>query len=113
MEQEEELSTLLKKINLLKKEKETLTLTYEQDEEFLTNDHSMKLTEVGAAEGTDQMSHWEEESEGVGPCTSCTQEVKSQTKPLFNHSQSINYVTTTYEKLDSWMFPSMLIIIIT
>ena len=35
----------------------------------------------------------------MGPCTSCRQEVTSQTKPLFNHSQSINNVTTKYEKL--------------
>ena len=48
----------------------------------------------------------------MGPCTSCRQEVASQTKPLFNHSQSINNVTTKYDKLDSWMFPNKLIIII-
>ena len=48
-EQEEEFisNTLLKKINLLKKEKETLALNYEQEEEFLTNDLSRKLTKVG------------------------------------------------------------------
>ena len=46
-------------VRSLKNEEETPTLTYEQDEEFLTNDHFMKLTEVGAGagEGTDQMSH--------------------------------------------------------
>lgn len=48
-EQEEEFisNTLLKKINLLKKEKETLALNYEQEEEFLTNDLSRKLATVG------------------------------------------------------------------
>ena len=40
-------NTLLKKINLLKKEKETLALNYEQEEKFLTNDLSRKLTKVG------------------------------------------------------------------
>ena len=40
-------NTLLKKINLLKKEKETLALNYEQEEEFLTKDLSRKLTKVG------------------------------------------------------------------
>lgn len=47
-EQEEEFisNTLLKKINLLKKEKETLALNYEQEEEFLTNDLSRKLTKL-------------------------------------------------------------------
>lgn len=50
-EQEEEFisNTLLKKINLLKKEKETLALNYEQEEEFLTNDLSRKLTKVGGS----------------------------------------------------------------
>ena len=59
MEQEEEFisNTLLKKIDLLKKKKKTPALNYEQDEEFLTDDHSMKLTEVGAGVGTDQISH--------------------------------------------------------
>lgn len=48
-EQEEEFisNTLLKKIQALKKEKETLALNYEQEEECLTNDLSRKLSQVG------------------------------------------------------------------
>jgi hypothetical protein len=48
-EQEEEFisNTLLKKIQALKKEKETLAHHYEQEEECLTNDLSRKLTQVG------------------------------------------------------------------
>ncbi|RXG73579.1 Coiled-coil domain-containing protein 6 [Armadillidium vulgare] len=47
-EQEEEYisNTLLKKIQALKKEKETLALNYEQEEECLTNDLSRKLSQV-------------------------------------------------------------------
>nr|CAG4641040.1 EOG090X09V8 [Eulimnadia texana] len=47
-EQEEEFisNTLLKKIQALKKEKETLALNYEQEEECLTNDLSRKLTQL-------------------------------------------------------------------
>ena len=47
-EQEEEFisNTLLKKIQSLKKEKETLAMNYEQEEEFLTNDLSRKLMQV-------------------------------------------------------------------
>lgn len=47
-EQEEEFisNTLLKKIQALKKEKETLAHHYEQEEECLTNDLSRKLNQV-------------------------------------------------------------------
>ena len=47
-EQEEEFisNTLMKKIHLLKKEKEALAVNYEQEEEFLTNDLSRKLAQV-------------------------------------------------------------------
>lgn len=47
-EQEEEFisNTLLKKIQALKKEKETLALNYEQEEECLTNDLSRKLSQL-------------------------------------------------------------------
>ena len=47
-EQEEEFisNTLLKKIQALKKEKETLAHHYEQEEECLTNDLSRKLLQV-------------------------------------------------------------------
>ncbi|BES93208.1 Uncharacterized conserved protein H4 (DUF2046) [Nesidiocoris tenuis] len=47
-EQEEEFisNTLLKKIQALKKEKETLAHHYEQEEECLTNDLSRKLTQL-------------------------------------------------------------------
>ncbi|KAK2553444.1 Coiled-coil domain-containing protein 6 [Acropora cervicornis] len=47
-EQEEEFisNTLLKKIQSLKKEKETLAMNYEQEEEFLTNDLSRKLMQL-------------------------------------------------------------------
>nr|CAG4638598.1 EOG090X09V8 [Cyclestheria hislopi] len=47
-EQEEEFisNTLLKKIQALKKEKETLALNYEQEEECLTNDLSRKLNQL-------------------------------------------------------------------
>ena len=59
-EQEEEFisNTLLKKINLLKKEKETLALNYEQEEEFLTNDLSRKLAKVGEGPQSDKTSEW-------------------------------------------------------
>lgn len=52
-EQEEEFisNTLLKKIQALKKEKETLALNYEQEEECLTNDLSRKLSQVGIYSG--------------------------------------------------------------
>lgn len=47
-EQEEEFisNTLLKKIQLLKKEKEILAINYEQEEECLTNDLSRQLTQL-------------------------------------------------------------------
>lgn len=47
-EQEEEFisNTLLKKIQALKKEKESLAHHYEQEEECLTNDLSRKLNQV-------------------------------------------------------------------
>lgn len=47
-EQEEEFisNTLMKKIQALKKEKETLAHHYEQEEEFLTNDLSRKLNQL-------------------------------------------------------------------
>jgi len=47
-EQEEEFisNTLLKKIQSLKNEKETLARNYEQEEEYLTNDLSRKLLQV-------------------------------------------------------------------
>ena len=50
-EQEEEYisNTLLKKIQALKKEKETLAMNYEQEEEYLTNDLSRKLMQVSEA----------------------------------------------------------------
>lgn len=49
-EQEEEFisNTLLKRIQVLKKEKETLALNYEQEEECLTNDLSRKLNQLRA-----------------------------------------------------------------
>lgn len=47
-EQQEEFisNTLLKKIQVLKSEKEQLARNYEQEEEFLTNDLSRKLLQV-------------------------------------------------------------------
>lgn len=47
-EQEEEFisNTLLKKIQLLKKEKEILAINYEQEEECLTNDLSRQLSQL-------------------------------------------------------------------
>ena len=47
-EQEEEFisNTLLKKIQVLKKEKENLAINYEQEEEYLTNDLSRKLDQL-------------------------------------------------------------------
>jgi Uncharacterized conserved protein H4 (DUF2046) len=47
-EQQEEFisNTLLKKIEVLKSEKEQLARNYEQEEEFLTNDLSRKLLQV-------------------------------------------------------------------
>ncbi|KAJ6224201.1 hypothetical protein RDWZM_002746 [Blomia tropicalis] len=49
-EQEEEFisNTLLKRIQILKKEKETLALNYEHEEECLTNDLSRKLNQLRA-----------------------------------------------------------------
>ena len=49
-EQEEEYisNTLLKRIQVLKKEKETLALNYEHEEECLTNDLSRKLNQLRA-----------------------------------------------------------------
>lgn len=49
-EQEEEFisNTLLKRIQVLKKEKETLALNYEHEEECLTNDLSRKLNQLRA-----------------------------------------------------------------
>jgi len=63
-EQEEEFisNTLLKKIQSLKKEKETLAMNYEQEEEFLTNDLSRKLMQVEHKESTNHLnqtqSYW-------------------------------------------------------
>lgn len=50
-EQEEEYisNTLLKKIQALKKEKETLAHHYEREEECLTNDLSRKLDQVNTS----------------------------------------------------------------
>jgi coiled-coil domain-containing protein 6 len=49
-EQEEEFisNTLLKRIEILRKEKETLALNYEQEEECLTNDLNRKLNQLRA-----------------------------------------------------------------
>lgn len=55
-EQEEEYisNTLLKKIQALKKEKETLAHHYEREEECLTNDLSRKLNQVSCL----LLTHW-------------------------------------------------------
>ena len=58
-EQEEEFisNTLMKKIQELKKEKETLAMNYEQEEEFLTNDLSRKLMQVSPVSRPWRLEH--------------------------------------------------------
>jgi len=65
-EQEEEFisNTLLKKIQRLKQEKESLAINYEQEEEFLTNDLSRKLQKV-KAEKIEMEKTFEAESEAL------------------------------------------------
>ncbi len=59
-EQEEEFisNTLLKRIQVLKKEKETLALNYEHEEECLTNDLSRKLIQLRAEKVGAPISKW-------------------------------------------------------
>lgn len=65
-EQEEEFisNTLLKRIQRLKQEKESLAINYEQEEEFLTNDLTKKLQKV-RAEKVEMEKTFEAESEAI------------------------------------------------
>lgn len=60
-EQEEEFisNTLMKKIQDLKKEKETLAMNYEQEEEYLTNDLSRKLLQVVTGQQIPPLLHFQ------------------------------------------------------
>lgn len=59
-EQEEEFisNTLLKRIQVLKKEKETLAINYEHEEECLTNDLSRKLNQLRAEKVSVVLRHF-------------------------------------------------------
>lgn len=59
-EQEEEYisNTLLKRIQVLKQEKETLALNYEHEEECLTNDLSRKLNQLRAEKVMHTLLQW-------------------------------------------------------
>jgi coiled-coil domain-containing protein 6 len=66
-EQEEEFisNTLLKKIQELKKEKETLANNYEREEEFLTNDLSRKLQQLREEKQTLEQSLEQEQASQI------------------------------------------------
>ncbi len=72
-EQEEEFisNTLLKKIQALKKEKESLALNYEQEEECLTNDLSRKLNQVGKREREREVHSLKPEAVAAGGEQAC------------------------------------------
>lgn len=80
-EQEEEFisNTLLKRIQRLKQEKESLAINYEQEEEFLTNDLSKKLQKV-KAEKVEMEKTFEAESEAL--CNKLTAKISSLEKQL-------------------------------
>lgn len=80
-EQEEEFisNTLLKKIQRLKQEKESLAINYEQEEEFLTNDLSKKLQRV-KAEKVEMEKSFEAESEAI--CNRLTAKINNLEKQL-------------------------------
>lgn len=80
-EQEEEFisNTLLKKIQRLKQEKESLAINYEQEEEFLTNDLSKKLQKV-KAEKVEMEKSFEAESEAL--CNKLTAKISNLERQL-------------------------------
>lgn len=80
-EQEEEFisNTLLKKIQRLKQEKESLAINYEQEEEFLTNELSRKLQRV-KAEKVEMEKTFEAESEAL--CNKLTAKINNLEKQL-------------------------------
>lgn len=80
-EQEEEFisNTLLKKIQKLKQEKESLAINYEQEEEFLTNDLTKKLQRV-KAEKVEMEKTFEAESEAI--CNRLTAKINNLERQL-------------------------------
>lgn len=80
-EQEEEFisNTLLKRIQRLKQEKESLAINYEQEEEFLTNDLSRKLQRV-KAEKVEMEKSFEAESEAI--CNRLTAKISNLERQL-------------------------------
>lgn len=80
-EQEEEFisNTLLKRIQRLKQEKESLAINYEQEEEFLTNDLSRKLQKV-KAEKVEMEKTFEAESEAL--CNKLTAKISNLERQL-------------------------------
>lgn len=80
-EQEEEFisNTLLKRIQRLKQEKESLAINYEQEEEFLTNDLTKKLQRV-KAEKVEMEKTFEAESEAI--CNRLTAKINNLERQL-------------------------------
>lgn len=80
-EQEEEFiaNTLLKRIQRLKQEKESLAINYEQEEEFLTNDLSRKLQKV-KEEKVEMEKTFEAESEAL--CNKLTAKISNLERQL-------------------------------
>jgi coiled-coil domain-containing protein 6 len=80
-EQEEEFisNTLLKKIQRLKQEKESLAINYEQEEEFLTNDLTKKLQRI-KAEKVEMEKTFEVESEAI--CNKLTARINNLERQL-------------------------------
>lgn len=80
-EQEEEFisNTLLKKIQRLKQEKESLAINYEQEEEFLTNDLTKKLQRI-KAEKVEMEKNFEVESEAI--CNKLTARINNLERQL-------------------------------
>lgn len=80
-EQEEEFisNTLLKKIQRLKQEKESLAINYEQEEEFLTNDLTKKIQRI-KAEKVEMEKTFEAESEAI--CNKLTAKINNLERQL-------------------------------
>lgn len=80
-EQEEEFisNTLLKRIQRLKQEKESLAINYEQEEEFLTNDLTRKLQKV-REEKVEMEKSFEAESEAL--CNKLTAKINNLERQL-------------------------------
>lgn len=86
-EQEEEFisNTLLKKIQRLKQEKESLAINYEQEEEFLTNELTKKLQKV-RQEKIELEKTFEAESEAL--CNKLTAKINIMQQDLTKRSSS-------------------------